>query len=126
MRDVRHKTSMQDIADALGISKNAVSIALNNKPGISESLRTKVIKTAITMNYGSYGKLSNTFEQNLVAICIPSIISGFSQFYSSIYWAIEKELGLTGYSSLLVSISEEMEKNLTLPTNLLDHEVKGV
>ena len=28
------KTSMQDIADELNISKNAVSLALNGKPGI--------------------------------------------------------------------------------------------
>ncbi len=34
---------MKDIGDHLGISKNAVSLALNGKPGVSKSLRDKII-----------------------------------------------------------------------------------
>lgn len=126
MDRIRQKTSMQDIATALGISKNAVSLALNNKPGISESLRNKVIKTAIMMNYGGYGRLGTALERNLVAICVPSAISGFSQFYSSIYWSVERELGSHGYSPLLTSISTEMEDSLTFPPILHEQEVRAV
>lgn len=117
---------MQDIATALGISKNAVHLALSNKPGISESLRSKVIQTAISMNYGGYGKLGSALERNLITICVPSAISGFSQFYSSVYWAVEQELGTHGYRSLLTSVTEDMEKSLTLPPVLYEREVKGV
>jgi LacI family transcriptional regulator/LacI family purine nucleotide synthesis repressor len=117
---------MQDIANALGISKNAVSLALNNKPGISESLRSKVIETAIFMNYGGYGKLGVSLESKLVAICVPSAISGFSQFYSSIYWSVEKELAARGYRPLLTSVSTEMEESLVLPPVLQDREAVGV
>lgn len=126
MDRIRQKTSMQDIATALGISKNAVSLALNNKPGISESLRSKVIKTAILMNYGGYGRLGSALERNLVAICVPSAISGFSQFYSSIYWSVERELGSHGYSPLLTSISTEMEESLTFPPVLHEQELRAV
>ena len=31
----QRKVTMQDIADRLNISKNAVSLALNGKPGVS-------------------------------------------------------------------------------------------
>ncbi len=126
MDNVRQKTSMQDIADALNISKNAVSLALNNKSGISETLRNKVVQTAILMNYGGYGKLGNSSGNNLVAICVPSAISGFSQFYSSVYWAIEKELSAHGYRSLLTSITQEMEHNLSFPEVLHEQGLKGV
>ncbi len=126
MDRIRQKTSMQDIATALGISKNAVSLALNNKPGISDNLRNKVIKTAIMMNYGGYGRLGTALERNLVAICVPSAISGFSQFYSSIYWSVERELGSHGYSPLLTSISTEMEEALTFPPILHEQEVRAV
>ena len=126
MDNVRQKTSMQDIADALNISKNAVSLALNNKPGISESLRDKVVQTAIAMNYGGYGKLSNSRSKNLVAICVPSAISGGSQFYSSVYWAIEKELSSHGYRSLLTSITGEMERGLRFPEVLSEQQLVGV
>lgn len=126
MNDLSQKTSMQDIATALGISKNAVSLALNNKPGISESLRQKVIDCAISMNYGSYGKLESSRNKRVVAICVPSAISGFSQFYSSIYWTVERELASRGYRSLLTSVSSEMEDSLQLPPVLTEGDVLGV
>jgi DNA-binding LacI/PurR family transcriptional regulator len=126
VNDLSQKTSMQDIATALGISKNAVSLALNNKPGISESLRQKVIDCAISMNYGSYGKLESSRNKRVVAICVPSAISGFSQFYSSIYWTVERELASRGYRSLLTSVSSEMEDSLQLPPVLTESDVLGV
>ena len=42
------KASMQDIADALGISKNSVSQALRNKPGVSQ--QTKLLVKNKAMN----------------------------------------------------------------------------
>jgi DNA-binding LacI/PurR family transcriptional regulator len=126
MDNIRQKTSMQDIATVLGISKNAVSLALNNRPGISETLRSKVIQTAIDMNYGGYGKLGSTVDKNLVAICVPSAISGSSQFYSTVYWAIEQALGVHGYHTLLTSITREMEEQLELPPVLDERELRGI
>ena len=41
------KIKNKDIADALGISTAAVSLALNNKPGVSEETRQKVFALAI-------------------------------------------------------------------------------
>ena len=37
-------TTIQDIADKLGISKSAVSKALNNAPDISETLQKQVLE----------------------------------------------------------------------------------
>ena len=126
MENVRRKTSMQDIADVLNVSKNAISLALNNKPGISEELRNKVVQTAISMNYGGYGKLTSAIENNLIAICVPNAINGVSQFYSPIYWAVERELGSFGYRSLIASVTKEMETSLILPEVLHERGVKGV
>jgi len=36
------KISMKDIAAELSISKNAVSLALGNKPGVSQELRERI------------------------------------------------------------------------------------
>ena len=44
-------TTIQDIADKLGISKSAVSKALNNAPDISETLQKQVLETAVEMGY---------------------------------------------------------------------------
>ncbi len=44
-------TTIQDIADKLGISKSAVSKALNNAPDISETLQKQVLETAVELGY---------------------------------------------------------------------------
>ena len=41
----------KDIAAKLGISPSAVSLALNGKPGVSESTRSLVLETAMQMGY---------------------------------------------------------------------------
>lgn len=41
------KVTMKDIANKLGISINAVSIALNDKPGVSDEMRLEILKWLI-------------------------------------------------------------------------------
>ena len=45
------KVTMKDIAHIHGISVNAVSLALNNKPGISDETRIKILRTAEELGY---------------------------------------------------------------------------
>lgn len=45
------KVTAKQIAQRMEISTAAVSMALNNKPGVSEELRRKVLQTAQTMGY---------------------------------------------------------------------------
>lgn len=43
--------TINDIAKSLGISKGTVSKALNHSDDISETLRKKVLETAVEMGY---------------------------------------------------------------------------
>ena len=61
------KTSMQDIADELNISKNAVSLALNGKPGISDALKEKILEKARELDYGGLNKIKLK-KKNLLLI----------------------------------------------------------
>lgn len=51
------KVTQRDIADALGVSTVTVSNALSGKKGVSETLRTEIIKKAeeMGMHPGKYG-----------------------------------------------------------------------
>ncbi len=44
-------TTIQDIADKLGISKGTVSKALNDAPDISETLQKQILETAVELGY---------------------------------------------------------------------------
>lgn len=50
----REKVTIQDIADALGISRNTASKALNGTNGIPDETRNKVIKKAIELKYKQF------------------------------------------------------------------------
>ena len=44
-------TTIQDIADKLGISKGTVSKALNGASDISETLQKQILETAVELGY---------------------------------------------------------------------------
>ncbi|MBQ8953584.1 MAG: LacI family DNA-binding transcriptional regulator [Clostridia bacterium] len=53
---MKHKSvSMSDIAQALGVSKNAVSLALRGRSGVSEALRRQIVEKAREMDYAGSG-----------------------------------------------------------------------
>ena len=49
--DVSGRITMQDIADALGLSRNTVSKAINNTGVIAESTKDLILKKAVEMGY---------------------------------------------------------------------------
>jgi LacI family transcriptional regulator len=50
-KSVKKRVTLSDIAQASGVSLSAVSLALSDKPGISQETRVRVIEIARTMGY---------------------------------------------------------------------------
>ena len=48
------RVTIQDIADALGVSRNTVSKAINNTGILADSTREKVLKKAVEMGYKQF------------------------------------------------------------------------
>jgi len=48
------KVTIQDIADALGISRNTVSKAINNSDGLADATREKILQKAVEMGYKQF------------------------------------------------------------------------
>ncbi len=61
-------TTIQDIADKMGISKSAVSKALNNAPDISENLRKQVLETAVALGYTKLRRYRNSVRKICVLV----------------------------------------------------------
>jgi len=121
MANYRKRVSMQDIADYVGVSKNAVSLALNNKPGVSDELRKKIIDVAMELGYGDFRKKTKS-----ILVLVPEYISNDSIFYNDIYWSIDREVKLNGYNSVLTSVSQEFEHKLKLPTIYHEMDFAGI
>lgn len=59
-------TTIQDIADKLGISKGTVSKALNGAPDISEALQRQILETAVELGYTKLRR----YKKNRKKICV--------------------------------------------------------
>ncbi|WP_433946197.1 LacI family DNA-binding transcriptional regulator [Paenibacillus sp. SN-8-1] len=123
------KVSMQDIADRLQISKNAVSLALMDKKGVSEEMKIRIIQTAKEMGYGPYGK-KQVDHPNLLVV-VPDRITSYDDndhfhFYHDMIWGLESSIRRSGYNAIIVRVDQAMEKDLILPGLFEDIKYKGV
>ena len=105
--------TMQDIANHIGISKNAVSLALSGKTGVSEAMRARVVAAAREMGYQSDEK--KRYDKACVAAIVPEYLRGDGSFYSDIFWSIEHEVRRIGAMTLTIGLSKEHENALTAP-----------
>lgn len=60
---MERRVTLQDIAQALGYSKNTISLALRNNPQIPESTRTRIQEKATEMGYRSNTVVSHLMAQ---------------------------------------------------------------
>lgn len=66
MKGLQIMTTIQDIADKMGISRSTVSKALNDAPDISETLRKQVLETAVVLGYTKLRR----YKKPVKKICI--------------------------------------------------------
>ena len=133
---MKEKVTIQDIADALGISRNTVSKAINNSDGIAEATREKILQKAIEMDYKQFSyvssvtKMSSSEKQKEqahgeIAILTNTII-GNSHFAATMIDKVHEELSHMGYSMTICRVSKENIRNLTLPKTVIKERICGL
>ena len=124
--DIRMKAksvSMEAIAQALGISKNAVSLALRGKPGVSKELRQKITEKAQEMGYGQEDQ-SPMCMLALIPQRLMSLADGM--FYQQVCFHMESYARSKGFLLTICSVSEEEEKACVLHPMLRQMTFQGV
>lgn len=132
------RVTMQDIADALGISRNTVSKAINNTGILADSTREKVLKKAVEMGYKqfSYINVSGMTESGEVrqqtemtagkiALLTRGLIAN-SSFVSDMLDRFQEALSRLGYGFTMYRVREEDEENLRLPAFFEKEEISGL
>jgi len=110
------KLKAKDIAKKLSISPSAVSFALNNKPGVSEETRRKVLKVIEQMGYNTNNILSKsalTHNRNIRFIIYKKhgLVVSDTPFFSALIEGIDREARSLGYN-LIVTYMDEKKDNL--------------
>ena len=96
------RITMKQIADELGISINAVSLALNNKQGVSESTRKRVLRLANKTGYlDQSDKYNKTFSSKHICVLIRKIYFQAMHFYSRVIYGIQWQADRLGYDNII-------------------------
>ena len=117
------KTTMQDIADRLGISKVSVSKALSCKPGISDALRSRILAAAREMGYD---RAPQETARRFAFVVSKNFFLETDAFYSEMYFQFDRLCGEQGYSTALVIVSNAELEPPRLPVQLQMEEFSGV
>lgn len=118
------KVTMRDIAEKLNISINAVSIALNDKPGVSDQMRLLILRTADEMGYiNEKRKYLSVFSRSNICIMMQSYYADAGHFYSIVLKSIVEEAKILGYSSIMHYFEDA---NMDIPECILERKVAGI
>ena len=118
------KITMKDIANRLGISINAVSIALNDKPGVSDEMRLEILRTADEMGYiNQKRKYLSVFSKTNICVLMQSYYADTGHFYSIVLRSIVEQAKTFGYFSIL-NYFEDNE--FIIPECIDERKVAGI
>lgn len=127
---IMKKVTLQEIADAIGVSRISVWKVFSGRNGVSEELRKKIINKAIEMNYNfpkdfvfpnDIAKSNHSFNI-AVAVCNPEK----STFWISIIHEIANEMMHLHTNLIYTYLPSEVSDNYELPATLSDGSVDGI
>lgn len=122
------KVTMQQIADALGISKVSVSKAIKHQDGVGPELRQKILEVASEMGYVYKPKATEIHSKALkFAFFTPKrYFFENENFYSQIFYCLNKQCSQHRSALSIFIINAEDEKNLTIPAMFSEESFDGI
>ena len=137
---MKKKVTIQDIADALGISRNTVSKAINNTDGLADATRERILQKAIEMGYkqfsyvGTLNDLSRPVPTTAVSergfvgeiALLTTTFLGQSHFASLMLDKFQQELSQLGYILSTHRVDANNLARKTLPITFLQERVSAI
>lgn len=135
------KVTIQDIADAMGLSRNTVSKAINNSEGLADATREKILQKAVEMGYkhfSCFASLSGTAKPDAAAA--PKVSKGVGEiallttgiFYHTNHFAalmldrFKREISQFGYTLGIHIVDRDNLDNRTLPVTFIKERCSAV
>ena len=132
------KVTIQDIADALGISRNTVSKAINNSDGLADTTREQILEKAIEMGYKQFSyvntlsrasSFSSTPDrpeyQGEIALLTNAFLTN-SHFASTMLDKFQREISQLGFTMNTHRVTENDLKEMRLPFTFRQEQVQAI
>ena len=136
---MKKRVTIQDIADALGISRNTVSKAINNSEGLAEATRERILQKAVEMGYKQFSYLETLSKitgseapQEKPGVYIGEIALFSTMFLTQSHFSamvldrLQRETGELGYIINIHRVTKDNLKNLTLPVTFRPEHTSAI
>ncbi|HQE91357.1 MAG TPA: LacI family DNA-binding transcriptional regulator [Anaerolineae bacterium] len=121
----RKRVTIQDVAEAAGVSRQTVSRAINQRGEISPETRTQVLQIAEEMGYrpSSIARGLATQHTGTLGLVVPDVAN---PFFSEVARGAEHEAYAKGYNVFLCNTDEDPQREVAVLRSLEDKRVDGV
>ncbi|NRA11966.1 MAG: LacI family DNA-binding transcriptional regulator, partial [Crocinitomicaceae bacterium] len=122
------RTSLNDIAKALNVSKATVSFVLNDKGdqfNISKEKQRLIKEKAKELSYvpNFFAKSLRQGETKTIGLVLPDISNAF---YAEISKTVQEKLYDSGYNTFIVNTNDDMELEKVLMRELIQRSIDGM
>ncbi|MFH9084104.1 LacI family DNA-binding transcriptional regulator [Streptomyces sp. NPDC017673] len=111
------RVTIKDVAARAGVSKGAVSLAFNHKPGVSEATRERIFAVARELGWAPSATARSLSSRRVdiigLALCRPARLLGLEPFYMDFISGIESILAERS-CSLLLRLVRDLDEEITL------------
>ncbi|HEY5247606.1 MAG TPA: LacI family DNA-binding transcriptional regulator, partial [Dermatophilaceae bacterium] len=123
-------TTITDVARVAGVSKAAVSFALNNKPGVAADTRARILAVARDLGWtpslrGRALSVSRALAVGLVMARTPETLRA-DPFFGAFISGIETVLSERGYALMLQVVSDQKSEHKSYRRLAANGRVDGV
>ena len=118
------ETTIKDVAKYAGVGVGTVSRVINNEKAVGEKTRQKVLEAIEALNY-SRNSMAFNFRKNetrIIALLVPVINH---PFFAKLAYYVEDEASRYGYSVILVSSQQRVDKETDILKKIMHREVDG-
>lgn len=117
-------TTIKDVAKHAGVGIGTVSRVINNEKAVGEKTRKKVIEAMKTLNYSPNNMASQLRknETRIIALLVPIVNH---PFFAKLAYYVEDEADRFGYSVILVSSQQRVEKETEIISRIKHKKVDG-
>lgn len=117
-------TTIKDVAKQAGVGIGTVSRVINNEKAVGEKTRKKVIEAMKFLNYSPNNMASQLRknETRIIALLVPLISH---PFFAKLAYYVEDEADRFGYSTILVSSQQRVEKETEIISRIKHKKVDG-
>ena len=117
-------TTIKDVAKYAGVGLGTVSRVVNNEKAVGEQTRQKVLDAMKALNYSPNNMASQLRrkETRIIALLVPVINH---PFFAKLAYYIEDEADRFGYSVILVSSQQRVDKETEIISRIKHKKVDG-